>query len=772
MPSFEGPFSQYLSPSQSPYVGQANIPVPGAKIPRTAAAAAIIDKFLEGVSRGRERSFALQQQQQQQQVGVLTNKLNQILNDPTRTEADRQAASQPIYRALGQIMGGAIDQGQGQQKKGKKGQGGGEESQQPQGIGHHLVGVMKDFATGLAGGKFPKELDPQTVKNLVGGALVDADTMLAKTPTVEALTNQFQAGMAKAAQGVQGKTWDQAAPAFDPYRSLAMKIDPSGKLWQQTSQDLQTRFGNAPVPGSKEYWATHPEQVIANAEKIKGSPLTEQEKAELALSTFGIKPNQSITYGPTQPGSALVDKYPVTVDNKPTQAGGHYKIKKEGGVEVGVVEVEGPRPTKEGELQQRANELYLDQHKYLSPSKPLSPTQEAEAKRDYNTFLARRSADNPIFDIQAWDFLTKGTFDAGGFGAAASQTRQDIVNRAQQIMDENHLGPGDVMAMRAGFKADYAALARVTTQGAVVTQLEDQLSRNMDIARQLDEKYKRGDVQFMNRIQAAFSTGTGDSEALNLAAQLHAVSREWAKLMQGQTSAAGVSISEAKDTDSLISNAMSSGQLKSLFDNVVTRDADTRSKAIQHTRETLLDSIRGIVPQASARSSPGATSAALANNPLGIKQGGSFVTYATPQQGFQAGLKDIMGKISGATSTGVSGKSSLTSFVNIWTTGDASGTGAGYSAKDVVGYLKDKGVKVDESTPINQIPAGQLAAAVAHFETGYDATEQDLKQAAMAERATKTLGGNPFRRSGGSTNAPAPQPGAPANNRLGLPISQ
>jgi hypothetical protein len=115
----------------------------------------------------------------------------------------------------------------------------------------------------------------------------------------------------------------------------------------------------------------------------------------------------------------------------------------------------------------------------------------------------------------------------------------------------------------------------------------------MAIAKKLDSAFKRSDTPFVNKVIAAFNTGTGDSESLNLAAQLHAVSREWAKLMQGQTSAAGVSIKEAAETDRLISNSMSSGQLTSLFDKVISKDANTRSEAITNERKRLVDSIRG-----------------------------------------------------------------------------------------------------------------------------------------------------------------------------------
>ena len=63
--------------------------------------------------------------------------------------------------------------------------------------------------------------------------------------------------------------------------------------------------------------------------------------------------------------------------------------------------------------------------------------------------------------------------------------------------------------------------------------------------------------------------------------------------MAGSMSAAGVPISEAADADKLIGAALSNGQLDSLFDNVILKDANNRSQAIQGEAKNLLGKIKG-----------------------------------------------------------------------------------------------------------------------------------------------------------------------------------
>ena len=113
-------------------------------------------------------------------------------------------------------------------------------------------------------------------------------------------------------------------------------------------------------------------------------------------------------------------------------------------------------------------------------------------------------------------------------------------------------------------------------------------------------------------------------------------------------------------------------------------------------------------------------SAAAVNNPLGIKPGGKFAQYATPEQGFQAGV-DLVRKYQTAGPAGMNANSTLDQMIKTWITGDPNSTRAtGYNSTNVAQYLATLGVSgVTPNTPIGQIDTTALAAAIAHFETGY-----------------------------------------------------
>ena len=186
-----------------------------------------------------------------------------------------------------------------------------------------------------------------------------------------------------------------------------------------------------------------------------------------------------------------------------------------------------------------------------------------------------------------------------------------MLGRAGELLADAGLTPADLPAIRGKIKGDTSALAKVSTMGAMVKQFEGTLSRNMETAKKLSEAWDRHDLRFLNRIEAAYKTGVGDSEALNLAAQLHGIAREWGKIMSGSTSAAGVQVSEANATDEFFNKGISNGQLLSFMENVIVPDIRNRTAAIDEEKSNLVQSIRGAMGD---MASPGsATKAQPAN---------------------------------------------------------------------------------------------------------------------------------------------------------------
>ena len=227
-----------------------------------------------------------------------------------------------------------------------------------------------------------------------------------------------------------------------------------------------------------------------------------------------------------------------------------------------------------------------------------------------------KSVHNPMgdltIDIGAWDYINTGHLPFTGFsggGKGQKNARELMLGRAGELLADAGLTPADLPAIRGKIKGDTSALAKVSTMGAMVKQFEGTLDRNMQTAKKLSEAWDRHDLRFLNRIEGAYKTGVGDAEALNLAAQLHGVAREWGKIMSGSTSAAGVQVSEANSTDEFFAKGITNGQLQSFMENVIVPDIRNRTAAIDEEKAKLVQSIRGAMgdmaaPDSSAKKPP------------------------------------------------------------------------------------------------------------------------------------------------------------------------
>jgi hypothetical protein len=205
---------------------------------------------------------------------------------------------------------------------------------------------------------------------------------------------------------------------------------------------------------------------------------------------------------------------------------------------------------------------------------------------------------NMTIDVGAWDYIATGHLPFTGFsggGKGKANAREKMLARAGELLSDLGLSPADLPAVRGSVKADMGALSKVTSMGALIGQFETTLEKNMKVAADLSDKFKRGDVRAYNRVISAFKTGKGDPEALNLAAQLHGVAREWGKIMQGSVSASGVQVSEANAADEFFGKGMSNGQLQSFFQNVIMPDIKNRSEAIQDQKDHLVGNLRKVV---------------------------------------------------------------------------------------------------------------------------------------------------------------------------------
>lgn len=223
--------------------------------------------------------------------------------------------------------------------------------------------------------------------------------------------------------------------------------------------------------------------------------------------------------------------------------------------------------------------------------------------------LENAAAEDPILDLKALRYMADGNYEVRGRGGPEMRAEVAKIDaRSKQIAEKLHLSGAEIMALRTDRKAAIPALAKVFTYDAMIGAFENTLKNNIKTLREISDKVDRGDIVFVNKLQQAFQRGTGDPEILKLAAQLRGVSREWGKIMIGSTSAAGLPITEARDTDELMSAALSKGQLNGLIDGVILKDVDNRREAnkqqLAETRAQINGLTNRLMPQQGAPAAP------------------------------------------------------------------------------------------------------------------------------------------------------------------------
>lgn len=157
-----GPFSGFLRPPEPTRAEQTVFQVP-APLGKLGGIASVASAFLEGATKGRIKKYEMEENAKLKKIQILNGYMHSIMNDPNITDEAKSLATQQYYQALGGEIQGVSGKGN------KKGQEGGTAA-------HHFANIMKDLATGMVGGKQPKDTpDPGSAVMQIQGMLYGPD---------------------------------------------------------------------------------------------------------------------------------------------------------------------------------------------------------------------------------------------------------------------------------------------------------------------------------------------------------------------------------------------------------------------------------------------------------------------------------------------------------------------------------------------------------------------------------------------------------------------
>ena len=180
---YAGPFSNWLQP-QPQQPAQAPQAYPG----KAAGMAYGIEKFFEGVTKGRKEKFAQQEDEKSKRHQGFVSQINMMLSNPDLSEQAKASIRQKFAQEQGYAIKESLPKGAGKGKGGK-----GDEEQSKHGLVLH---ALHDFAEGLTGGKTPPGgPDPGKTGTLLQSTYFNPDGSVkpeySRTKALSGITQQY-----------------------------------------------------------------------------------------------------------------------------------------------------------------------------------------------------------------------------------------------------------------------------------------------------------------------------------------------------------------------------------------------------------------------------------------------------------------------------------------------------------------------------------------------------------------------------------------------------
>lgn len=219
-------------------------------------------------------------------------------------------------------------------------------------------------------------------------------------------------------------------------------------------------------------------------------------------------------------------------------------------------------------------------------------------------------------EYSATQYRLTGKMPPMGMGSA--EARAAIINTAAKQAKELGQAPAVSIQKQAAYKADGAALQKMTTMGAAAESFETKALAQADIVENLSNKVDRTQFPIINSaLLRGEKTIAGDQNTQLLYNAVTTFTSEYAKIMEGSTgSAAASSDSARKAAAELISPALNKGTLKATLD-LMRREMRLTIEGYDATKAHITERMGGanpVIPPAPTPSAPGAPK----NDPLGL----------------------------------------------------------------------------------------------------------------------------------------------------------
>jgi hypothetical protein len=630
------PFADELT--RQPQATQSQTQFSGFPQGKLGTAAGIISKFLAGAAEGRMRQAQKIEHDNAQKFSSVA-RIGQLLDDPKNPLGLTPEARAQKTAAVAKVMAQMV-----QEQTDGKGKGKGEGAD-----GHPALGFIKNIATRLAGGPLPKKYTGPGDDVLGILNAKPEETISGQASQLEQGIQQKLAPWQKENPG-KPVTTDvlQSTGVMDLINkaSRAGVQSPGIESLMKTAQDNDARIGRESEERTKlqaqrdilgtgvehsENTVAPPGSKTADGRDIGGKPakritdargnfLRWDEEAPSASSKpkFRLGATSNPLFG-SQLGSLEKDQLGNPINPKgmyipvyneeekvvgavPANVADSYRLSPDTGDLIRVPKFQAPKaPPPPGQRDQTAAPSTPpppgtgNVPNPAPPGTPATPAGRTPPPKEVPkstgpATTAKVAAKHPGLDIAAWDYILDQKLPGGQSGL---KWKKQIMARSGQIMDELGIPASQLPSMRADLKANSGALSKLTWQATSLGQFEKTLQNNISYARELNKDYDRTNVRFANRLISATRGEASDPKVTKFIAQMDPIATEWAKVMAGSTSSAGVSVRSKADAQKIIDTHLSAGTTDELF-NLIQRDIQNRQSAVTQERQELLDKIKGV----------------------------------------------------------------------------------------------------------------------------------------------------------------------------------
>jgi hypothetical protein len=219
----------------------------------------------------------------------------------------------------------------------------------------------------------------------------------------------------------------------------------------------------------------------------------------------------------------------------------------------------------------------------------LAKAREARAEKAEADASAGLSED--ALTDAAWQQILTGTRAIQGYGKQAVAQRAAVQNQIAKIAKDAGVSPQELATTSGRNKAFQASLTNLQKQSDAMARSEQSFLNNAQVLTDMSQKLTRSGVPVIDAWLNAGKKSTGDPDVAAFDTALRTASADYARIMGGQTGAAGTPVSTQAEAMEMFGKAPSPQQLQAIL-GVMNRDIAGQQKAVQDQRNVILSNMQ------------------------------------------------------------------------------------------------------------------------------------------------------------------------------------